>query len=129
MLQVGADVNFGMPEPPLIQAANAGLTDIVECLLNAAADADANQADPVSFIQPQFSYCFIQQACLFFYMNLFDSCFTQMCLYSSLPLQDTISMSHSQCSGQCITHLHLKRYVLCVCFCFYLEQLLFIKLD
>jgi hypothetical protein len=40
MLQVGAHLNAGMPDNPLIAIAVAILTDMIQCLLEAGVDAN-----------------------------------------------------------------------------------------
>jgi hypothetical protein len=40
MLQVGAHLNAGMPDNPLIAIAVASLTDMIKCLLEAGVDAN-----------------------------------------------------------------------------------------
>ncbi|KXG35317.1 hypothetical protein SORBI_3002G157400 [Sorghum bicolor] len=40
LIKAGAPVNIGLPETPLVEAAAAGLTDFVKCLLKAGANAN-----------------------------------------------------------------------------------------
>lgn len=55
IFQAGAPVNIGLPETPLVEAAAAGLTDFVKCLLKAG--ANANIPDDVSFILTLSFHC------------------------------------------------------------------------
>jgi ankyrin repeat protein len=48
VLQAGVDVNDGSPVTPLTLAADKGLTEFINCLLEAG--ADANIPNEVSFI-------------------------------------------------------------------------------
>ena len=62
VLQAGVDVNAGSPATPLTLAAGKGLTEFINCLLEAG--ADANIPDEVSFILI-FSLLFVALLLLF----------------------------------------------------------------
>ena len=62
VLQAGVDVNAGSPATPLTLAADKGLTEFINCLLEAG--ADANIPDEVSFILI-FSLLFVALLLLF----------------------------------------------------------------